>query len=62
MTKSDLTAFLALSSKDRLVYLKNLRSIVCGIRIFNKDAGHCGEGIINCKKKIISTLYCFVFL
>lgn len=49
MSKSDILSFMSLNKEERLSSLKDIRSIVCGIRIFNKDVGHSSEGIIDCK-------------
>lgn len=56
MSKEDLINFIAMKKQDRYDSLIALREIVCGIRIFNKDAGHCSEGIIDSepKQKFIS--------
>lgn len=42
---------MSLNKDERLSSLKDIRSIVCGIRIFNKDVGHSSEGIIDCKQE-----------
>lgn len=49
MSKSDILSFMSLNKEERLSSLKDIRSIVSGIRIFNKDVGHSSEGIIDCK-------------
>lgn len=41
--------FSALPEHEKRESIVGLRDIVCGIRIFNKDAGHCGEGLIDSK-------------
>lgn len=40
---------MALPDKEKLDSLIGLRDIVCGIRVFNRDAGHCGNGILDSK-------------
>lgn len=49
MSKNDLVEFMALPSKEKMESLNGLRDIVCGIRVFNQDAGHCGDGILDSK-------------
>lgn len=49
MSKSDITSFCGLHKNDKLSSLKDIREIVCGIRVFNRDAGHPSEGVIDCK-------------
>lgn len=39
--------FSLLPEREKRESIVGLRDIVCGIRIFNKDAGHCGEGLID---------------
>ena len=45
----ELGTFMALSKLDKEKQLKELTSIVTGIRLFNQDCGKGGEGIDNCK-------------
>lgn len=45
MSRSDKAKFVTLDKKDRLMALKDIREIVCGIRIFNKHAGNSTNGI-----------------
>ncbi|XP_059611715.1 cilia- and flagella-associated protein 206-like [Phlebotomus argentipes] len=47
ISESDVTTFASLRRVDKIRTLEDLRRIVCGIRVFNSDAGHCGEGIVN---------------
>lgn len=49
MSRNDLQEFLALPEKEKTESLNSLRNIVCGIRVFNRDAGHCGNGILDSK-------------
>lgn len=49
MSRADIIKFLNLNKQKRLSILCNIREIVCGIRLFNKDAGHCGEGVPDSK-------------
>ncbi|XP_058819118.1 cilia- and flagella-associated protein 206 [Topomyia yanbarensis] len=45
MSRSDKAKFVTLDKKDRLLALKDIREIVCGIRIFNKHAGNSANGM-----------------
>ncbi|XP_055590919.1 cilia- and flagella-associated protein 206 isoform X2 [Uranotaenia lowii] len=45
MSRSDKAKFVTLDKKDRLLALKDIREIVCGIRIFNKHAGNSSNGM-----------------
>ena len=47
--KTELGTFMALSKLDKEKQLKELTSIVTGIRLFNRDCGKGGEGIDNCE-------------
>lgn len=47
MNKDDLISFLSLKKMERYQSLVNLREIVCGIYVFNSDAGLCEEGVID---------------
>ncbi|XP_055679503.1 cilia- and flagella-associated protein 206-like [Lutzomyia longipalpis] len=47
IAESDVVTFSSLRRVDKVRTLDDLRRIVCGIRVFNNDAGHCGEGIVN---------------
>lgn len=58
MSSNDTIAFSTLGEKDKIESLSGIREIVCGMRAFNKDAGHCGEGLIDSKSNV---LYCIVF-
>lgn len=49
MSANDLMAFSILCERDKIESLSGIREIVCGMRAFNKDAGHCGEGLIDSK-------------
>lgn len=51
MSTNDVMAFSTLCEKDKIESLFGIREIVCGMRAFNKDAGHCGEGLIDSKYK-----------
>lgn len=39
MTETDLENFVELESRNRMESLKEIRMIVCGIVLFNKDTG-----------------------
>lgn len=47
MSTNDVIAFSTLSEKDKIESLSGIREIVCGMRAFNRDAGHCGEGLVD---------------
>ena len=47
MSQNDIAAFAALKKAERMDSLLNLREIVCGILVFNKDNGFGGEGIVD---------------
>lgn len=47
MSTNDVIAFSTLGEKDKIESLSGIREIVCGMRVFNADAGHCGEGLID---------------
>lgn len=49
MSMNDVIAFSSLCANDKMESLSIIREIVCGMRVFNKDAGHCGTGIIDSK-------------
>lgn len=49
MSTNDVIAFSTLGETDKIESLSGIREIVCGMRAFNKDAGHCGEGLIDSK-------------
>lgn len=52
MTEKDVESFAGLDSVGRLESLKEIRLIVCGIILFNKDTGignTMDENIPNCK-------------
>lgn len=49
MSVNDVIAFSLLCANDKMESLSSIREIVCGMRVFNKDAGHCGNGIIDSK-------------
>lgn len=49
MSMNDVIAFSSLCANDKMDSLSSIRAIVCGMRVFNKDAGHCGNGIIDSK-------------
>lgn len=52
MSDEDVTNFVALESHNRMESLKEIRSIVCGIVLFNKDTGTgntMDENIPDCK-------------
>ena len=53
MPKNDLIEFLALPEMEKLESLTILRDIVCGIRVFNKDSGYCGEGVLDSMCKCV---------
>lgn len=50
LSAGDLHAFAHLSRRDKVDVLDDLKVIVCGIRLFNNDAGHEKEKIVDCKK------------
>lgn len=56
MSTNDVIAFSILGEKDKIESLSGIREIVCGMRAFNKDAGHCGEGLIDSKSKMYCTV------
>lgn len=47
MSTNDIMKFSLLPEQEKQESIAGLRDIVCGIRIFNKDAGHCGDGLID---------------
>lgn len=47
MSTNDIMKFSLLPEQEKRESIAGLRDIICGIRIFNKDAGHCGEGLID---------------
>lgn len=47
MSTNDIMKLSLLPEQEKRESIIGLRDIVCGIRIFNKDAGHCGEGLID---------------
>lgn len=49
LTVGDLCSFAQLSKRDKLDVLDDLKVIVCGMRLFNNDAGHEADRIIDCK-------------
>lgn len=49
MSNSEFAVFVKLRRPDKIRTLEDLRQVVCGIRLFNRDAGHGGEGILNRK-------------
>lgn len=53
MSTNDTIAFSILGEKDKIESLSGIREIVCGMRAFNKDAGHCGEGLIDSKSNVL---------
>lgn len=50
MLKRDLKSFASLNKQQKMVSLQDIREIICGIRVFNKDAGHPAEGVIDCMR------------
>lgn len=48
MSNCDVVKFARLSAEEKETSLKDIREIVCGIRVFNKDAGHPSDGVIDC--------------
>ena len=58
MTRDDLNDFAIMKKRKRLQTLTTLRKIVCGIMIFNHDAGECGEEI---RDSITSQNYVYFF-
>lgn len=57
MSTNDVMSFSTLYEKDKIESLSGIREIVCGMRAFNKDAGHCGEGLVDSKYKYPSTVF-----
>lgn len=51
LSAKDLFAFTNLNRRDKLDVLDDLKVIVCGIRLFNNDAGHETDTIIDCRWK-----------
>lgn len=49
MSTNDVIAFSTLCEKDKIESLSGIREIVCGMRAFNRDAGHCAEGLLDSK-------------
>lgn len=49
LSAKDLFAFTNLNNRDKLEVLDDLKVIVCGIRLFNNDAGHETDKIIDCR-------------
>lgn len=47
MSPADIAAFVAASRDVRLETLRQLRQVVCGIYIFNKDSGYCGDDMVD---------------
>lgn len=47
--QTELGTFMALNKPDKEKQLRELTSIVTGIRLFNRDCGKGGEGIDDCK-------------
>lgn len=60
MSKNDIDSFIGLKRAERLESLINLRDLVCGIYLLNKDSGFYGEGLEGkCNKnKIQIHFYC----
>ena len=54
--QTELGTFMALSKLDKEKQLKELTSIVTGIRLFNRDCGKGGEGIDDCKRFLIHSM------
>lgn len=51
LSTGDLLAFVQMSTRDKVDVLEDLKVIVCGIRLFNNDAGHEKSKIIDCKTR-----------
>lgn len=49
MSTNDIMVFSKLCEKDKIESITGIREIVCGMRAFNRDAGHCGEGLVDSK-------------
>lgn len=47
--QTELGTFMALNKSDKEKQLRELTSIVTGIRLFNRDCGKGGEGIDDCE-------------
>ena len=60
--QTELGTFMALRKLDKEKQLKELTSIVTGIRLFNRDCGKGGEGIDNCESVIKLYLQCSLSL
>lgn len=50
LSPGDLCAFGQLSRRDKVDVLEDLKVIVCGMRLFNNDAGHEQGKIVDCKR------------
>lgn len=50
LSPGDLCAFGQLNRKDKRDVLEDLKVIVCGMRLFNNDAGHEQGKIVDCKR------------
>ena len=50
---------MALTSEDKQKQLRELSSIVSGIRLFNRDCGKGGEGIDDCKSTCSTTVWAY---
>lgn len=60
MTESDLENFTALELHNRVESLKEIRMIVCGIVLFNKDTGignTMDENIPDCEEFLLRKLF-----
>lgn len=60
MSSNDIMAFSMLCEADKRESLSSIREIVCGMRIFNKDAGHCGTGLVDSKYTYDWIMYHYV--
>lgn len=58
MSTNDVMGFSTLCEKDKIESLSGIREIVCGMRAFNRDVGHCSEGLVD--SKYISNRVLFV--
>lgn len=58
-SKNDITTFATLKPAEKLESLIELREIVCGIHVFNKDSGIWSDEMID-GKRIYYIMYTFI--
>lgn len=54
MNEEDKKNFYNMNKFERKAFLDELQYIICGILVFNKDAGQATDDIIDCTSRIIS--------